>query len=348
MDPVLLCVGVDIAAKTLTAVSTHTRAVYSRAKTFDQTPEGFRALLAWLAESGIPPPATLFVCEATGSYWITFAVSMHHAGATVSVINPYHAAEYANSLGRRSKTDPLDARMLAQLAWERRPAGWTPPPAIYHELRQRLMAREALLEMRQQARNQRHALLQWPVVVADVTLQFDHVIRTLSEQLAEVEAQLARVLAAGEWAASALLVQSIPGIGMLSSAWLLVTTLNFTLCANASAATAYAGLDPLRRESGTSIRGQPTLGRGGNRHLRTTLYQATLSAARYNPLIKAFYERLRAAGKPTTVARCAAARKLLHLCWAVVTKGQAFDPAYGQAGRPVQASAVANVRGGQG
>jgi transposase len=62
--------------------------------------------------------------------------------------------------------------------------------------------------------------------------------------------------------------------------------------------------------------------------LRRALYLATLSAARYNPVIKAFYDRLRAAGKPAKVARCAAARKLLHIAWAVVTKGADFDSAY--------------------
>ena len=67
---------------------------------------------------------------------------------------------------------------------------------------------------------------------------------------------------------------------------------------------------------------------GGNVRLRTVMYLATLSAAQHNPVIKAFYARLRAAGKPMKVARCAAARKLLHLAWAVVTKGQPFDAAY--------------------
>ena len=85
---------------------------------------------------------------------------------------------------------------------------------------------------------------------------------------------------------------------------------------------------PYVRESGTSVRGKQAISRSGNKRLRRTLYLATLSATRFNPQIKAFYTRLRTAGKPAKVARCAAARKLLHLAWAVVTKGQAYDPAY--------------------
>ncbi len=84
------------------------------------------------------------------------------------------------------------------------------------------------------------------------------------------------------------------------------------------------------RESGRSLRGRPQIGHDGNSRLRTALYLATLSAARYNPAIKACYQRLRAAGKPKKVARCAAARKLLHQAWALGSKLPPFDPGYQQ------------------
>jgi transposase len=82
------------------------------------------------------------------------------------------------------------------------------------------------------------------------------------------------------------------------------------------------------RESGSSVHQRPCIGHSGNGRLRTALYLATLSAARFNPLIKPFYERLRAAGKPTKVVRCAAARKLLHLAFALGTHLEDFDPQY--------------------
>src|ERR671916_236705 len=134
----------------------------------------------------------------------------------------------------------------------------------------------------------------------------------------------------GAWAESLACLTSAPGIGLVTAAWLLVSTLNFTLCAGPDALTAYAGLAPVPRESGRSVRGRPAIGHDGNGRLRTALYMATLSAARYNPAIKAFYERLRAAGKPLKLARCAAARKLLHQAWALATKRQRFDPDHKQ------------------
>jgi transposase len=281
--------------------------------------------------SGVAPLAPLVALEATGSYWITLAVTLHQAGYAVSIVNPAHAHAFARSLPRRAKTDLLDAQLLAQFACERQPPRWTPPEQVYHELRQRLLVRDGLLEMRQQARNQRHALLQWPVHIAGALDQLDAVIADLDTRIATLEKELTTVLRDGAWAQSASMLGTISGIGLITTAWLLVATVNFTSCASAEAAAAYAGLVPLAHESGTSVRRRARIGHGGHARLRTALYMATLSAARCNPLIRAQYQRLRAAGKPPKVARCAAARKLLHLAYAVATKGEPFDPHYSTA-----------------
>jgi transposase len=114
---------------------------------------------------------------------------------------------------------------------------------------------------------------------------------------------------------------------------LLVATLNFELCPSPAAAAAYVGLAPVAHESGTSVYRRARVGRGGHHRLRRALYMASVSATRYNPQIKVFYDRLVAKGKSRKLARCAAARKLLHLAWAIVTKRQSFDPGYAGRGR---------------
>ena len=323
-----LFAGVDIAATTFAASWTTAGAPRDRSVTFAQTSDGFTAFQDRLRRLDIPPAETLVVIEATGSYWVALAVSLHEAGFAVAVVNPAHAHNYALSLPRRAKTDALDARVLAQFAAERQPPRWTPPPQVYHELRQRLVARDGLLSMRQQARNQRHALEQWPIVIDSVREHLEAVIAELDTRLTALDAEITAVLSDGAWAESAALLRGISGIGMVTTAWLLVGTLNFQACASAESAAAYVGLVPLARESGSSVRGRAQIGHGGHARLRTALYLATLTAARFNPQIKAHYERLRAAGKPKKVARCAAARKLLHLAYAVVTKHQPFDPHY--------------------
>jgi transposase len=330
-----LFVGIDVAAASVTVAWVTLSTSVSRPITIEQTATGFAKLHHHLTALGYPPQEILVVMEATGSYWISLATTLVAAGFAVSVINPKQAHDFANALLKRAKTDAVDAQTLAQLAAMLRPTPWTPPPAIYEELQQRLAQRAALIDLRQQVRNQRHALTQKPYVVAAVRERMDTLIATFTAQIGELEAEIATALQQdAAWAAAAARLQTITGIGVLSTAWLLVATLNFTLCPSPEALTAYAGLVPYKRESGSSVRKRPCIGHTGHAQLRTAVYLAALSATQYNPIIKPFYARLRAQGKSKKVARCAAARKLLHIAWAVATKEQPFDPHYQTGGVP--------------
>ena len=152
----------------------------------------------------------------------------------------------------------------------------------------------------------------------------------IDRRVAALEAEIAAALKESAWAEPLACLTSAPGIGLVTASWLLIGTLNFALCSGPEALTAYAGLAPVPRESGRRVRSRPHIGHDGNARLRTALDTATLSAARFNPAIKAFYQRLRAAGKPPKVARCAAARKLLHQAWALGSRLQRFDPHHQQ------------------
>jgi len=328
-------VGVDVAAASATVVWTAETGSLSRPVTIAQSAEGFAELRRRLEALEHPAPTVLVVMEATGTYWVALATDLVAANFAVSVINPKQAHDFAKALLKRSKTDTVDAQTLAQLGALLRPAPWTPPPAIYMELYQRLAQRDTLMDLRQQVRNQLHALLQQPVVVGSVRTRMETLIQDLSTQIGEVEDELCEALRQDSaWARAAGRLQTIVGIGSLTAGWLLVTTLNFTVCATAAQAAAYAGLVPVRFESGTSVHRRAAMGHTGNGRLRRALYLATFSATQHNPALKAFYERLRAAGKPMKVARCATARKLLLIAWAVVTKERDFDPAYHAHGAP--------------
>src|SRR5262245_50527067 len=326
-----LFVGVDIAAQTATVATQRPGTKASRSFTIDQTPEGYTSLLHQLQGTGSRPDQVLVVMEATGSYWISLATRLVHEGFAVSVINPAQAHHFAKALLKRAKTDAIDAQTLAQLAMVLQPEPWTPPPPIYYALQQRLAQRDDLLTLRQQVRNQLHALVHHPDVVPEVRARMERVAATFETQLVEVESEIAAALTQDSaWAAAAVRLQSIKGVGWVTAAWTLVTTLNFTSCDTVDSLTAYAGLAPMPRQSGSRVWYRPAIGHTGNSRLRTAFYMATLSAAQHNPLIKAFYARLREAGKPEKVARCASARKLLHIAWAVVKKDQRFDPYYAQ------------------
>ncbi len=319
-------VGLDIAADTFTAAWRTPAGKPTLPFTAEQTPAGFAALQRRLTAGGAAPAEALVVLEATGNYWVALAVTLHAAGYRVAVVDPRQAHHFATAQLRRAKTDARDARDRAQLAAALLPAPWTPPAAVDHAVRQRLVARDGLLAMRTQARNQRHALVPWPVVVAAVRQHLDTVSADRDRRIAALEAAIAAVRKNGAWAEPRACPTSAPGIGLVTAAWLLVGTLNFARCASPGVLTAYAGLAPVPRESGRTIRGRAASGHDGNGRLRTALSMATLSAARDNPAITACDDRLRAAGKPRNVARCAAARTLLHPAWARGAKQRRCDP----------------------
>lgn len=339
-EPYQYFVGIDVAATSLSVSERAAQPPAQPAYLLPQSERGYRQLLARLDQTGVARAAILVVLEATGSYWMNLANYLHQQGVAVSVINPKQAHHFAKALLKQAKTDALDACLLAELAACLQPAAWSPPPAVYQEVQQRLAQRDSLLNLRQQVRNQLHALTQQPVIIAAVEARMQQLIATFDAQIAAVEAELLPALAQDDaWAHAAARLRSISGIGLVTAAWLLTTTLAFTTCPTPEAATAYAGLAPRPRESGSRVRGRASIGHTGQARLRTALYLATLSAAQHNPLIRDFYQRLRAAGKPVKVARCAAARKLLHIAWAVVTKQEDFDPSYGRSPAPAECAA---------
>jgi transposase len=122
--------GVDIAAASFTAVWTADGTMQPKAVTFSQNASGFAAFQQQLQATHVAPAQTLIVLEATGSYWIALAVTLHEAGYAVAVRNPAQLHNYAQSWSRRSKTDELDAQVFMRFAAERTPAPWLPPPAV--------------------------------------------------------------------------------------------------------------------------------------------------------------------------------------------------------------------------
>ncbi len=184
-----LFVGVDIAAATATVAWQSLKQKPSKPITIEQTPEGSSSLHQRLTRTGAIPDQTLVVMEATGVYWVSLATFLARQGYAISVVNPAQAHHFAKALLKRAKTDAIDAQTLTQLAALLQPALWTPPPAIYEELEQRLTQRDSLLLMRGQLRNQLHALEQMPVVIAQVCQRMQALDQTLTVQIADVETE---------------------------------------------------------------------------------------------------------------------------------------------------------------
>ena len=143
----------------------------SQVFTIEQTEDGITTLITKLKTTAHPATQILIVMEATGTYWMRLAGRLHQNGFAVSVINPAQAYHYAQACLQRTKTDELDARSLARLACQMQPELWKPDPTIYEELEQRLVERESLLNIRQQLRNQLHALRHRSILVTAVEVR---------------------------------------------------------------------------------------------------------------------------------------------------------------------------------
>jgi len=331
MSDYSLFVGVDIAAKTATVSWGSIAEVLSKPLTIAQTQKQWSKLATKLLEICPNPEDCLVIMEVTGTYWMQMALYLYEAGFHLSVINPIRSRYFARLMLQKAKTDAVDARLLAQLGMMIDLPRWSPPPAIYYELQQRLAYRDDLVAMRLQERNRLHALQQQSTIIQSVHQRLTTHISYLNDQITALDQEIEALLSAEhEWATSATLLQSIPGIGCNTAAWILTTTLNFTACSTPEEAVAFAGLAPHARQSGTSLHGNLSIGNGGHKRLRRALYMAALPASRFNPILSTFYARLIERGKPKKLALCAVARKLLHLAWTIVTKQVPFDPHYGQ------------------
>lgn len=319
--------GVDVGKAELTAAVAE-GAQATLIGTFTNSPDGFAALKAALP-SGVP---SLLVIEPTGGYELALAGWAVAAGWQVSRPNPRQVRDWARSLGRRAKTDRQDALLLARYGAACRPPTWTVLPSEVSELESLLRRREDIEGLLRQERNRLQQLQDRPGVARAVPPSLRKVIQSLEEALEELEEAIAGHQREHPGLAEAAhRLQTVPGIGRRNSLWLVVALYRWSVLTNGSGTvkgfTAFLGLDPTPRESGSSVRGRSTISRMGMKHVRRMLYLGALGGIRGNNPLRRFYDRLVAAHKPKILALVAAARKLACWAWALFQSGTTFDPA---------------------
>jgi transposase len=315
MDAVL---GIDVAkAKFVVALLRPDGKV--RHKSCANTVAGVAELATWLTRQQVAHVhATL---EATGTYGDALATWLHDAGHVVSVVNPSIIHAYARTTLARSKTDRIDAELIARFTATQTPPPWTPPAPEIRQLQALVRRLDALQGMRTQELNRLAA----GVTVDDVRASIEAIIASLDAQIAHVQ-QLIRdhLDQYPGLRAQRDLLTTIPGIGEATAA-ILIAELFDKRYRSARPAAAFAGLVPRIVESGT-LRGRSRLSKLGPGRLRKALYFPAIAALRFNPTIRAIHTRLHAAGKPSMVIIGAAMRKLIHLAYGVLKSGRAYEP----------------------
>lgn len=307
-------VGIDVAKA---HVDVWVLGASSAAQRLVNDAEGHSALAAMLQPLGV----ALVVMEATGGYEAALACALQAAGLPVAVVNPRQARDFAKSMGQLAKTDAVDARMLAELGsvLVRREdlQRFVRPLA---DERQQWLA--ALVTRRRQLLGMLHSERQrLQITPAKLHASIEAIVAAIKAQLDEIEAQM-RTHVHEHFGPLDALLQSAAGIGPVASATL-VAELPELGKLTRRAIAALVGVAPMANDSGSS-QGRRRV-QGGRFEVRRVLYMATLAATRYNPAIRAFYDRLRAAGKLPKVALVACMRKLLTTLNAMVRTGKPWD-----------------------
>jgi transposase len=292
--------------------------------TFDNDTVGHARLVKAVSKKGSRPRICL---EATGVYHLELALALHSArGIELMVANPRATKDFARAQMQRSKTDATDALSLLEFARRMPFEPWEPPPPEILALRALSRHMEALAGMRAQERNRQHASEQIPDLTGPVRKAIEEHVAYLDATIQELQAKALAVIAdSAELQRAYDHLVSVKGIGATSAISLLAELAVLPEDMTARQWVAHAGLDPRREESGSSVSARVRISKVGNRHLRRTLFMPAIVAARHEPTIRAFYEKLLARGKKPMQANVAVMRKLLHALHGMLRNDQDFD-----------------------
>lgn len=306
-------VGVDVSKDRLDAFWHPTGEIQS----FDNDLEGHRELRKHL----VAERPKLIVIEATGGFEMPVVGALAAAQLPVVVVNPRQVRDFAKATGRLAKTDAMDAQVLALFGEAVKPEIRPIADPTVKALAALVDRRRQLIEMLVAERNR------YTLAVGPIKTDLESHIQWLMKRLSGIDDELKRTIQESDvWREKENLLKSVPGIGDVTACTLLAELPELGTL-NRRKIAALVGVAPFNRDSG-KMRGTRSVW-GGRKHVRTALYMATLVATRYNPVIRAFYQRLRANGKKAKVALVACMRKLLTILNVMVRNGTVWEPALG-------------------
>jgi transposase len=328
--------GIDVSARSLSvALIEPDHAVTQRE--FLNSASGHKALLNWLVKHGAKVRVSL---ESTGIYSLDLALALDaEPRIELAVLNPKLVNRFAQTL-RRSKTDKADALVLhpsdedlspgtpvlAEYSQRMPFTGWQRPGVEYLRLRSISRYIESLVVDLTEVKNRLHTAASTSTTPRAVVADLKQAQAAGLRRLAKMRREAMKLVQAEEQLRQrfALLV-SIPGIAEISALHILSELVLLPAEMTVRQWVAHSGLDPVHQESGTSLHRPSHISRAGNRHLRRALYMPSLSAARYDPHLRAFYRDLRMRHKTGLQALMAVERKLLHAIYGIFKSGRPYD-----------------------
>lgn len=271
-------------------------------------------------QKSLPKQVASIVFEATGGYEKLAVQTLLKANKPVAVVNPRQVRDFAKAMGKLAKTDGIDGQVIALFAEKMEPRLQAPFQQQQQDLVDRKARRKQLVDMIVMEKNRLHQASKVTKKGIEKTIKFlEKELKTLN-----VELQTS-VSESPEWSQKDKLLRSIKGVGPIVSATL-IADLPELGTLNSKQISALVGVAPFNRDSGLYVGGRTVW--GGRASVRASLYMSALSASKRNPKIKAFYERLCAAGKKKKVALTACMHKLLIIMNAIIKSNTLWEPAY--------------------
>jgi transposase len=333
--PIRQSVGIDVAKKDIKVcfsqefVGRQIKVIGSR--TFLNTTAGFAALLVWIKQKSDPSIAFSLTLEATGVYYENLAYFFHEKSFSVHVVLPNVAKLFIKSHNVQSKTDGLDAQMLALLGLERELRLWQPAALSIRQLKGLTRERVAIIEERTALLNRLHALNSAHDAHKETIKRLKKVISLLDKQIEEVEKQIEQSIENDAVLAEKVNnIKKIKGISTTTIAILIAETNGFENFDNRAQLTKFSGYDVVHNQSGETLNGKTYISKKGNRFIRRALYLPAISVVKYEPHFKALYERVYEKTKIKMKGYVAVQRKLLVTIYALFKNNCAFISDFGE------------------
>lgn len=285
---------------------------------------GFNKLIKWVRKQCDKNCLTTFVMEATGVYHEELAYFLNGLNQRVVVMLPNKVKNFARCLNVKSKTDKIDSKILAIMGTQQKLTLWQPPKPIYRKMR-------ALTRMYQDLKEQRLAFYNH-IEAFDYSFNDDtkmigkgykKIIDSIDKQIDNCSNMLIELVKSdNEISERVANIQTIKGIGFISTVIIVAETYGFKNITNGKQLASYAGLDVIQRQSGSSVMGKSRISKKGNGRIRGALYVPAMSACKYNTTMKEYYERVNNGKSTKKVGLVAVERKLLILMYTLWKKNE--------------------------
>lgn len=317
-------VGVDVGCKTFDAAFLPAGKAAPQMKTFDNTPEGRSQFIAKIRKYGCPARVCL---ESTGVYSFDLTLELHHApDIEVMVVNPHQMSKFRDAIAERNKSDRTDAEVALEFARRMDFKPWQAPAREKVDLRYLARRISDLVKQKTQEKNRLHAANASEMLPALIQSDIREHIEELELRISSLRKAAIELLQSSEELNRYYqLVTSVTGIADISAVSILGELLVLPEGMKVKQWVAWAGLDPVTYESGTSVRKATRISRRGSNHLRAALFMPAKTASMHEPHFQAFYQELLRRGKKPLQAFTAVMRKLLHAIYGMLKNNQAFD-----------------------